>query len=186
MLEIYKNMNKPLKFTKHIEKVSNVPIGHKNLKYTWLFFKFSVIFFWISLAIYGVYSFFNTYTLRTPIIIQSPIVPRKIEVNISPVGSDSAKLKTLDIGEIADKIYTLESSQGKNDGCRKLGLYNGYGFSQSAFSWKCFSSHEEVRQLVIDWLIDNISKYGLEQALCRYNIGEITNDCKYVVDYKNL
>ena len=174
-----------MKFTKHTTSpVSDKSPKNKGLKLKFLLFIAFLI--WLTLGIFGIYQFFLNYSLRSPIIIQSPIVPNKVELMISPVGSDSAKLKTLDIGEIADKIYTLESSGGKNDSCRKLGLYNGYGYSQSTFSWKCYESHEQVRQLVIDWLIDNISKYGLEQALCRYNVGIATNDCKYVVNYKSL
>ena len=169
-------------FTKHIDK----PVENKKHNLVPLVFKFGIVFFVLSLAIYGIYSFFNTYEIRTPIMFQSPIVPRKVDVIISPAGTESGKLKSIDIGEIADKIYTLESSNGKFDSCRKLGLYNGYGFSQSTFSWKCYASHEQVRQLVIDWLIDNISKYGLEQSLCRYNQGTITDNCRYVVNYKSL
>lgn len=149
-------------------------------------FGFIIFLFLIIASVYGVKSFFDKYYLRLPFIMQSPIVPRKAEVIISPVSAQSSQLRTIDIGEIADKIYFLESGRGKNDSCRKLGLYNGFGFRQSSFEWKCFSSHEEVRMLVINWLIDNISKHGLEKALCLYNRGIAEKGCRYALTYKSL
>lgn len=92
------------------------------------------------------------------------------------------------LSAIAGIIYRLESSGGRNDGCREKGLYNGYGFRQNKSEFKCFSSREEVRGLVIDWFKQHLhkEKLTLPEALCHYNIGEETEDCKYYRDYLAL
>ena len=53
------------------------------------------------------------------------IVTRPKQIGIlSPIGTgDKKKLTSFDVGAISDKIYTLESSGGKNDGCRDLGKF---------------------------------------------------------------
>ena len=173
------------RFVKYLQVERNVPMKHNRLKLLWFCIKFGVFLMILGYAVYGAWSFFNNFSFRTPIIIQSPIVPNKVELIISPVASDSAKLKLINVGEIADRIFTLESSNGRNVLCPE-GTYNGYGFRQNSFEWVCYPTQDEVRMLVIEWLVKNISKYGLEQALCRYNVGIATNDCKYVVNYKSL
>lgn len=157
----------------------------KKLNKTVLFLKVSIVFFVLSWMSYGIYSFFNDYSLRTPIVLQMPIVAKHRDILISPVASRSAGT-ILDLGAVADKIYTLESSGGKNDGCRNLGLFNGYGFMQSTFHWNCYSTHEEVRGLVINWLEEHIAKYGLEQSLCIYNRGVNETGCTYSMNYLSL
>jgi len=177
-----------MRFTQHKPTADIKPLKKGNkLKGTLIFFFSALAFFLVACASYGVYSFFYNYSLQSPIIFQSPIVSKHKDVIISPVATGSAKTSMLiDLGAIADKIYTLESSGGKNDGCRKLGLFNGYGFSQSTFHWNCYTSHEEVRQLVINWLEDHIGKYGLEKSLCIYNRGVNEIGCTYSMNYLSL
>jgi len=161
--------------------------GHNKIK---IFFYSLVILFMafiIGATGYGVYTFLTTYGFQTPIILRSPIYRLKPDVMISPVSTQSGKTSAVfDVGAIADKIYTLESSNGKNDGCKNLGLYNGYGWRQNNFEWKCYSSHEVVRGLVIDWLTKNIKDGKIEQALCYYNQGIQTDSCTYAISYKSL
>jgi hypothetical protein len=92
----------------------------------------------------------------------------------------------LDLGQIADKIYTLESSGGKNDGCRDMGLFNGYGYRQNSFEHVCYGSHEEVRSHVIAWLEQNIKGGDIERALCKYNRGINEAGCTYSMNYLTL
>jgi hypothetical protein len=147
-----------------------------------------MVFLMALFMIYGLYSFFTTYGLRTPVIFQSPVYRLNPEVIISPISTPSGKTTsvTIDLGKIADKIYTLESSGGKNDGCRKLGLYNGYGYRQNTSEWVCYGSHEEVRQHVISWLTENIKNGDVQDALCYYNKGKRNIGCTYAVNYKSL
>ena len=146
----------------------------------------AIITIFIIFTGYGVYTFFTTFGIQSPVVLRSPIYRLNPEVLISPLASKSAQLGTFDVGKIADKIYTLESSGGKNDSCRNLGLYNGYGYRQNSFEWICYSSHEEVRQHVINWLTQNIKDGNIEQALCKYNQGIDTQNCSYAMNFKSL
>lgn len=89
---------------------------------------------------------------------------------------------------IADKIYQLESSSGKNDDkCERIGKHNGYGYMQGVERNFCLDSDDEVRKLVIDWIKDH-QKEGLStgELLCHYNTGEITENCTYYENYKQI
>lgn len=85
-----------------------------------------------------------------------------------------------------DKIRRLESSGGRNDGCLKKGLINGYGYSQSTFSWKCYGSHEKVRGQVRAWFEKRIPTMGIETATCYYNTGLKVSDCPYLNKYNSI
>lgn len=142
---------------------------------------------WSSIAAYGIWSFFDTYSIQSPIVVRSMLVPRHVNADIiSPVGTRSAQLKAFNLGAIADKIYTLESSGGKNDSCKNLGLVNGYGWRQNTFEWQCYSTHEEVRGYVIDWLTRHIKNGDIESALCMYNRGIDEKSCTYSMNYLTL
>lgn len=134
------------------------------------------------LSMYGIYAFLSTYGLQSPIILRSPVYLLRAEASIKFLGKDE-KSSILDLGKIADYIYLKESTSGKNDGCRRLGLYNGYGFRQNSFEWVCYRSHEEVRALVIEWLTKNIKEGNIEEALCYYNEGRRNNGCRYTLNY---
>ena len=153
--------------------------------------KFSVSFIiclLMSFALYGLFSFFTTYGVRTPILFQSPIYRLHPEIIVAPISTKGKKqtLKTFNLGAISDKIYQLESTSGKNDGCNKLGLFNGYGWHQNSSEWICYSSHEEVRQQVIAWLEEHIKNGDIEKALCFYNQGTNAKSCTYAVNYNTL
>lgn len=71
-------------------------------------------------------------------------------------------------------IYTLESSQGKQDGCKKQGKYNGFGFRQNSFEHVCYDTFQEVVTEVDNWLTN---KDAINY--CLYNEGKSRNDCPY-------
>lgn len=89
------------------------------------------------------------------------------------------------IKQVVDAVHILESSGGKNDGCKKKGLINGYGYAQhgSGKVWTCFDSHTEVRALVEKWYSKRIPELGLSTALCYYNTGYKLQECPY---YQNF
>lgn len=85
------------------------------------------------------------------------------------------------------KIHGLESSWGKNDRCTKQGKINGYGFMQSKFHWKCFDTHEEVKNLVHNWVKNRLEEgYSLSELLCYYNQGKRVQNCPYYQNYLKL
>jgi hypothetical protein len=147
----------------------------------------SIIMVVLGFMIFGVYTFFTNYGLQSPIVLRSPVYPLRNEVVVSPIkGDKKQKSMILDLGKIADKIYTLESSGGKNDSCKEIGKVNGYGYRQNTSEWICYGSHEEVRKLVINWLLSHLKTMSIEEALCHYNQGTITNSCTYAMNYKSL
>lgn len=83
------------------------------------------------------------------------------------------------ISKIADAMFLLESSRGKNVNC-PANQFNGYGFRQNTFEWKCYNTQEEVRELVEDWIADKIQKgYTIKELSCYYNKGVKTETCDY-------
>lgn len=147
----------------------------------------AIITIFIIFTGYGVYSFFTTFGIQTPIILRSPIYKLHPEVLISPIGSKSASLGgEIDLDKIAARIYTLESSNGKNDSCNQIGKFNGYGYRQNSFEWVCYDSHAEAKQHVINWLLANLKDKTIEQAMCLYNQGRVTDGCTYAINYKSL
>jgi len=159
----------------------------------------------LSLVVHIV-TFINEHEFRSPLILQSPFYKEDIK---SPVvekeASESAGIvkhssttekeqeevvllgEHTEITAIADKIFTLESSRGKNDGCRDKGLYNGYGYAQSTFMWKCYETRDEVLGHVLSWIQDKLNKgFRTPELLCYYNEGIKKNDCPYYQKYLSL
>lgn len=75
------------------------------------------------------------------------------------------------IEEIVYKIYRLESSAGINDSCKAEGKFNGYGYAIYKGSYRCFESHEQVTEIVSDWVIEKLKTHSLPETLCGYNLG---------------
>lgn len=71
-------------------------------------------------------------------------------------------------------IYTLESSQGKNDGCKRDGKFNGFGFRQNSREFKCYDTFQEVVTEVDNWLTEKE-----KLSYCVYNEGVARTDCPY-------
>lgn len=99
-----------------------------------------------------------------------------------------ALLNDTDNAGIVWRIYQLESSFGKEDGCKKKGLYNGFGYAQpdSAMAkgtGACYKSFDEVVNLVDTWFTRQLKEMDIETALCYYNTGHKINDCGYLNKY---
>lgn len=159
-----------------------------------------------SVAIYALYEvdkFFdhNTINWQSPVKLQTPIFvsPRTQaqakQVEVVPTAQaaevpaapskepEPVKQVNHTISEVVRRVYQLESSSGKNDGCRAKGLFNGYGYAQSTHTWNCFTSHDEVNAKVVAWFEKRIPTMGLSTALCYYNTGHKTADCGYYQKY---
>lgn len=113
--------------------------------------------------------------------ISDLIFPKAEAAAPDPEPEPAAAALTTD--QLVYKIYGLESTWGKNDGCTAKGLYNGYGYRQNTREHKCFESRETVRLIVVDWVNDKRAKgYTDAELLCYYNTGYKVSDCTY---YKN-
>jgi hypothetical protein len=119
---------------------------------------------------------FEVFQSRTVIIEGAKASTTKAEAPKSPA-------KVAESSEaIADTIYLLESSRGKNDNkCESLGKHNGYGFRQGASRNYCTTSDNETRKLVIEWIKEKQSQGLTEnQLLCLYNTGTASEQCEYI------
>lgn len=93
----------------------------------------------------------------------------------------------LPVQKIVDGIYQLESSSGKNDDkCERLGLHNGFGYSQGIGRNFCLNSDEEMRKLVENWVIEKQKDHSLRAVLCIYNQGIDTESCEYADKFQSL
>jgi len=81
--------------------------------------------------------------------------------------------KPLTLNQIADRIFQLESSGGKNDGCVRDGLgFNGYGYSMSSSKLVCFDTQDRVRGYVKKWFAEKLnSGMSIAESVCGYNLG---------------
>lgn len=100
----------------------------------------------------------------------------------------SLKHKQANIALIVDHIYTLESSNGRNDGyCQDLHAVNGYGYRQNKHEMICYDTHNRVRDLVINWVTEKINLgWSVGKLTCYYNQGRILTDCPYYQNYLKL
>jgi hypothetical protein len=176
-----------MKFT-HTKPIKEVKMFNTKTKksHKLLYVKIFITIIILLCSGYGIYSFLTSYRFRTPILLQSPIVKIKPNILINPISKGKVTEAIIDIGEIVDKIYTLESSDGKNDSCNKIGKFNGYGYRQNTSEWICYNSHEEVRELVINWVLSHLKTMSIEQAMCHYNQGTVSDSCTYAVNYRSL
>lgn len=85
--------------------------------------------------------------------------------------SDEAIIKGKKHGDILWRVYALESSRGQNDGCKKQGKFNGFGFRQNSREFACYDHFEEVVYHVDNWFEEKLQTYDLATALCGYNLG---------------
>src|SRR3990167_7832872 len=120
------------------------------------------------------------------VITQTYETPKQATTTIATQGElhqEYAKSSIIPQTAILKRIYQLESSGGKNDRCRQQGKWNGYGFGQSAFSWNCYQSLQEVENHVSRWFEENLKTKTLSQALCYYNTGYVHDWCPYYEKY---
>lgn len=65
--------------------------------------------------------------------------------------------------------------------CRAKGMINEYGYN--APNGFCFRDETTQDLTIHNWFYDNMDKYGVAGALCRYNTGRALSDCQYYQDY---
>lgn len=85
-----------------------------------------------------------------------------------------------EVAELAEMIYNLESSGGKNNysKCEAIGKINGIGYGiPGNGKYQCFNNHEEEMQVLKGWIIDKRAKGMTDNGLlCLYS-GNNYNFC---------
>jgi hypothetical protein len=115
---------------------------------------------------------------------QSPVVLREFFKDIERQGTGTAKAEEVALTDVEligqyrlapviKTVYFLESTSGKNDGCRDEGKFNGFGYAQNTAVWKCYDTFKEVADRVNEWFEDRLGSNGnnLVEAACFYNKG---------------
>lgn len=90
-----------------------------------------------------------------------------------PISEEQRIMNNYPLAPLIKSIYVLESTEGKNDGCKDKGKFNGFGYAQSNHTWQCFDSFEQVTKAVNDWYVERLGTNGNDvvEALCYYNLG---------------
>ena len=96
--------------------------------------------------------------------------------------------RTAERADLVWKIYGLESSYGRNDGCKREGRgYNGFGFGWNNGQKPCYPTFDAVVAEVHAW-VESMQKqgYNIPTMLCYYNVGKLVKNCGYYQLYLQL
>lgn len=150
--------------------------------------------------------FLSIYDIRSPIILQSPIVRKQvkviekvkvIQVTATPTKTPAKptptpKLKTekqyIDTKKHAEtlwRVYQIETQRGKTDYCRLTGQgFGGFGVKDGS-DIVCYDTFEKAVDRAEYWLIQNGIEKNLVHGLCHYNLGGQVDDKGKEVPYMN-
>ena len=95
----------------------------------------------------------------------------------SPISTESLEEQDLSdttspVSQIADEIWMLESTRGKNNysKCEAIGKVNGIGYGIWGGNWQCFESHEEEMKTLEKWISEKRDKGMTDKELmCLYS-----------------
>lgn len=126
----------------------------------------------------------NTQSKAPSMPKKAPMVKKAIKTTYK---TDKELILSKKHGELLWKVYGLESTWGKNDGCKLKGQFNGFGYGQNTSSWNCFDDLDTVATKVSAWF-DKQFNAGLSeaQALCYYNLGIKEVNCFYYQNYLKI
>lgn len=98
------------------------------------------------------------------------------------------KPKNTEIDTIADTIWMLESTKGKNNysKCTAEGKINGIGYGiPGNGKYTCFNTHAEEMETLRAWITKKQSQ-GItgKNLYCLYNTGKASDSCPYAMNAK--
>lgn len=100
---------------------------------------------------------------------------------VKPEASKLPVEEISDVERIADTIYTLESTQGKNNysKCEAVGKVNGIGYGiDGSGKYQCFENHAEEMKTLKAWISKHFAEGMNEKELkCHYS-GSNYKECK--------
>lgn len=112
------------------------------------------------------------------------IVPRMVEPEREQSDNNAT---SVEFNKIADRIYEVETRKGtdlsgKHGRCVAQGKANGYSYAPGV----CYSSDEEARKIVIDWLKRKTQNMTIQEALCLYGGAGKVQTCEYANKFKKI
>lgn len=155
----------------------------------------------------GTYWFTTNYYLRNPVLLsfQSLWAKREPQRVMVPVvmgeevttGVANAVTKEEKIAVIRGSkypvviagVWNLESTSGENANghhnyCNEVGYSNEFGFGVYGENRKCFRTFDESVSAVEAWFDGQLKRLSVDQALCLYNTGSVTDECDYAYNYR--
>jgi hypothetical protein len=201
--EVIKEQKSNVKRKDRARSRSKIEAEHK---YGRTMFKFKMSL--LLVVVIGVYWFADNYYLQSPVLMEfrswyakrEPIKELVPVVLGAEVDRGSAKALTDEekravIKKVAKYpvilagVWFRESTNGKNEEghhnyCEEIGYSNEFGFSVYGDNKKCFTSFEEAVVAVDSWFDEQLKKLSIDQALCLYNTGDVSDDCTYAHNYR--
>lgn len=131
---------------------------------------------------FGIYE--RTTTIKKPTVV--PAVKAKEVKPVVVALSEEQIVKQAKHGDELWKIYMLESTRGKNDGCRLSGKgYAGFGV-MGASGPQCYPTFEKAVERASYWYEKVRLGNTLDEALCIWNLGLKQPQCHYSQTYHTL
>lgn len=162
---------------------------------------------WIAIAFilwtYLISWFNSNYYTQSPVKTWQPMImkrsiPKKTAQAMKPetvVAKDSIQkpkiqteeelVKSMPHGDELWNIYMLESTRGKNDGCKKEGKWGGFGV-MSAGTPACYESFAKAVERASYWYEKIRKDNDLATSTCIWNLGTKVNNCMYYQKYMSL
>ncbi len=106
-------------------------------------------------------------------------------VALKPIKTEKEIVMENEYGEDLWKIYFLESSLGKNDGCRKEGKFGGFGV-MSQGGVVCYDSFQKAVDRAGYWWKQALEGNTKDEALCVWNLGKKMPMCSYSQTFMSL
>jgi hypothetical protein len=158
--------------------------------------------FWIALAFilwtYGIAWFNSNYEIKASWKfgvyqrVTSPKKPISMTVQAKeekkPVIvalTDEQLVKSQKHGDELWTIYMLESTRGKNDGCKQDGQFGGFGV-MSLGKPACYDTFQLAVERASYWYEKVRLGNTLDEALCIWNLGIKQPQCRYSQTYHTL
>lgn len=108
----------------------------------------------------------KTITIINEVKAQETEKTMQVEEEVMQKESDNVE-------ELAEMIYKLESTSGKNNysKCEAIGKINGIGYGiPGNGTYQCFESHEDEMKVLRGWIIDKKAKGMTDnELLCLYS-----------------
>lgn len=164
---------------------------HLKKKLYWFAFLFVAGFISVFFLLLTLQEFFKAYQIRSP--FRSPIIKitneqvKKAYVEEKSTLTPSEYIKTKKHATVLEKIWMLESGQGKDKSglagkCLREGKSNEFGYGDI-----CFETFEASVDTLDVWFEKRFKEgMDLAEAVCYYNLGRREIQCTYYQNYLSL
>lgn len=133
---------------------------------------------------FGIYKRIDTKPMVATVSAQL-VQPLPTVIAVKPVLTEKEVVMSHEYGEDLWKIYFLESTLGKNDGCRKDGKFGGFGV-MSQGKVMCYETFTKAVDRAEYWWKQALDGNTKDEALCVWNLGKAQKMCNYSMTFNSL